>query len=188
MKIGQKEIIQPLTSIVNYSLLNSTFPDRMKVAQVVPLHKKNSTLEKGNYRPVSVLPVLPKIFERAIHCQLVEFFNHHFNDYLSAFRPGYGCQTVLLKVVEDWKRVLDENKYIAAILMDLSKAFDCIPHDLLLLKLKAYGLADNAVHLIKSYLSNRKQCVKVNDVCSSFLDLYKCNRVKICVSNIFSIF
>ena len=58
---------------VTYSLLNSTFPDRMKVAQVVPLHKKNSTLEKGNYRPVSVLPVLSKIFERAIHCQLVEF-------------------------------------------------------------------------------------------------------------------
>ena len=173
MKLGQDEIIQPLTSIVNYSLLNSTFPDRMKVAQVVPLHKKNSTLEKGNYRPVSVLPVLSKIFERAIHCQLVKFFNHHFNDYLSAFRPGYGCQTVLLKVIEDWKRALDENKYLAAILMDLSKAFDCIPHDLLLLKLKAYGLADNAVHLIKSYLSNRKQCVKVNDVCSNFLDLYK---------------
>ena len=150
MKLGQEEIIQPLTSIVNYSLLNSTFPDRMKVAQVVPLHKKNSTLEKGNYRPVSVLPVLSKIFERAIHCQLVEFFNHHFNDYLSAFRPGYGCQTVLLKVLEDWKRALDENKYLAAILMDLSKAFDCIPHNLLLLKLKAYGLADNAVHLLRA--------------------------------------
>jgi hypothetical protein len=147
----QPEILKPLTSIVNFSLLNNTFPDRMKVAQVVPLHKKTpSTLDKGNYRPVSVLPVLSKCFERAIHCQLVKFFEHHFNDYLSAFRTGYGCQTVLLKVIGDWKKVLDDNKYIAAILMDLSKAFDCIPHDLLLLKLKMYGLTDNAVNLIKS--------------------------------------
>ena len=79
----------------------------------------------------------------------------------------------ILKVIEDWKKALDDNKYIAAILMDLSKAFDCIPHDLLLLKLKMYGLTDNAVDLIKSYLSNRKQCVRVNDICSGFLDLYK---------------
>ena len=59
---------------------------------------------------------------------------------LSAFRPGFGCQTALLKIVEDQKRALDDNKYIAAISMDLSKAFDCLPHNLLLLKLEAYGL------------------------------------------------
>ena len=65
---------------------------------------------------------------------------------LSAFRPGFGCQTTLLKIVEDWKRALDDNKYIAAISMDLSKAFDCLPHNLLLLKLEAYGLTITGVY------------------------------------------
>jgi hypothetical protein len=68
---------------------------------------------------------------------------------------------------------LDENKYIAAILMDLSKAFDCLPHDLILLKLEAYGLSEKSINLLKSYLSDRKQCVKVNNICSSFETVYK---------------
>jgi hypothetical protein len=66
---------------------------------------------------------------------------HIFILFLSAFRKGYGCQTALLKVIEDWKKALDQNKYVAAILMDLSKAFDCLPHDLLILKLKTYGVS-----------------------------------------------
>jgi hypothetical protein len=76
---------------------------------------------------------------------------------LSAFRPGYGCQSVLLKIVEDWKMALDSKKYTAAILMDLSKPFHCIPHNLILAKLNTYGLSANTTRLIESYLSNRKQ-------------------------------
>ena len=86
--------------------------------------------------------MISKIFERAIESQLVEYFESHFHIFLSAFRKGYGYQTTLLEVIENWKKAL-ENKYVAAILMDLSKAFDCscLPHDLLLLKLKSYGLS-----------------------------------------------
>ena len=104
-----------------------------KNAMVSPLHKKNSNLDKENYRPVNILPVISKIYERAINEQLTSYFNQHFNVHLSAFRPGYGCQSTLLRITEDWKQALDENKYVAAILMDLSKAFDCLPHNLLLL-------------------------------------------------------
>ena len=160
MKLSYEHILKPLTNVINFCYSENIFPDRMKIAQVVPLHKKNSILEKGNYRPVSILPTLSKIFERVIHSQLSYFFNNHFHDMLSAFRPGYGCQSVLLKIVEDWKMALDSKKYTAAILMDLSKAFDCIPHDLILAKLNAYGLSANAITFIESYLSNRKQCVK----------------------------
>ena len=94
--------------------------------------------------------------------QHVEFFNQHFNIYLSAFRPGYGTQSTLLKIIKDLKKPLmkSENKYVAVILMDLSKAFDCIPHDLLLLKIKFYGVSNSALDLIQSYHSNRKHCVK----------------------------
>jgi hypothetical protein len=117
-----------------------------------------------------------KIFERAtcIYQQLIDYFDNIFNPYLSAFRPGYGCNTALLKVIEDWKKAVDNNLYVAAVLMDLSKAFDCLPHDLLLLKLKAYSLSENALNLIDDYLSNRKQYVKVSTYFSTWQNIYKC--------------
>ena len=108
---------------------------------MVPLHKKYNTLDKGNYWPVSILPMISKIFERAVNSQIVKFFDSRFHTFLSAFLKGYGCQAALLKVIEDWKKALDQNKYVVAILMDLSKAFDCLPHDLLILKLKTYGVS-----------------------------------------------
>ena len=85
----------------------------------------------------------------------------------------YGCQTALLKLIEDWKKALDENKFVAAILMDLSKAFDCLPHKLLINKLDAYGVSESALKLIKNYLSNRKQCVKIGNIMSEWEDIYK---------------
>ena len=82
------------------------------------------------------------------------------SDFLSAYRRNYSCQHVLLRMTEAWRKCLDDNKVVGAILMDLSKAFDCLPHDLLLAKLEAYGLESNALKLIMPYLSGRKQCVK----------------------------
>ena len=174
VKLAKPVILPHLTSLINISLTTSVFPDSLKLAQVIPLHKKNSTLDKSNYRPVSILPTISKIFEQSINQQLSDFFNtQHFNPFLSAFRSGYGCQTVLLKILEDWKKALDENKFVAAILMDLSKAFDCLPHDLLLLKLKSYGLSESACKLLNSYLSNRKQCVKITPNTSAFTHIIK---------------
>ena len=135
---------------------------------ISPLHKKNNTQDKENYRPVSILPILFKLYERAINAQLMDFFETKFHTYLSAFRPGYGCQSTLLRIIEDWKQALDDNKYVAAILMDLSKALDCLPHDLLLLKFKYYCLSGNALKLMKRYLTNRKQCVILGSIKSDF--------------------
>ncbi|XP_053392274.1 uncharacterized protein LOC128554958 [Mercenaria mercenaria] len=125
----------------------------MKVAQVAPIYKKKSTLDKGNYRPVSLLPVKSKIFERAIYTQLLEHFDGVFNHMLRAFMPKYGCNTTLRKISEDWKRAPESNMYLAAVLMDLSKAFDCLPQNLLLLKLQHYNVSEQSVSLIKSYQS-----------------------------------
>ena len=118
------------------------------------LHEKNSTQDKENYRPVSILPIMSKLYERAINVKLMEFFETKFHTYISAFRPGYGCQSSLRRIIEDLKQAFDDKKYVAALLMDLSKAFDCLPHDLLLLKLKYYGLSVNALKLMESYLTN----------------------------------
>ena len=115
--------------------------------------KKNSQLEVGNNRPVSILPVVSKFFERAIYEQLSHYFENIFHPFLSAFRPGFGCNTALLKIIEDWKKAIDCNQYTAAVLMDLSKASNYLPHDLLILRLEAYGLSKSALNLMYSYLS-----------------------------------
>jgi hypothetical protein len=153
-----KSIIAPqITSILNMSIDQSVFPDKLKKAQVTPLYKKNDPLLKTNYRPVSVLCIFSKIFEKILEQQLSDFFENIFNPYLCAFRRGHGCQTTLLRLLEDWRNALEKNQYVAAVLMDLSKAFDCLPHDILLDKLSAYGMSTDSVSLLESYLSNRKQ-------------------------------
>jgi hypothetical protein len=104
---------------------------------------------------------------------LSDFFENIFNPYLCAFRRGHGCQTTLFRLLEDWQDALDKNQYVAAVLMDFSKAFDCIPHDILLDKLSAYGMSTDSVSILESYLSNRKQQIKINSILSSWADIQK---------------
>ena len=105
-------------------------------------------MEKTNYRTVSIYTVTSNIYENILSQQLSAYFENIFDKYLCAFRKGKGCQTVLLRLLEDWRAAFDKNEYVAAVLMDLSKAFDCLPHRILLSKLSAYGLSDEAVLLL----------------------------------------
>ena len=105
--------------------------------------------------------------------QLDDYFRAHFHPFLSAYRKGYSCQSTLLALTEDWRQSLDGGHFVGAILMDLSKAFDCLPHRLLLEKLRAYNLAESAVSLLGSYLSDREQCVKIGNAQSASLPMYK---------------
>ena len=84
--------------------------------------------------------------------QLTEYFNNIFHNYLAAFRKRFGCATTLLRLVEDWKKDLDKQQQVGAVLMDLFKAFDCLPLDLILAKLSAYGLSVNAYDFLSIYL------------------------------------
>ena len=159
--------------LVNQSISSGIFPDRLKEAQVIPLFKKEDPLNKKNYRPVSILPMISKVYEKVLSTQLSDYFDNIFHNFLCAFRKGHGCQTTLLRLLEDWKQALDKNHYVAAILMDLSKAFDCLPHDILLSKLSAYGLSSKSVSLLGNYLSFRKQQVKIQGVVSSWSGIKK---------------
>jgi hypothetical protein len=76
------------------------------------------------------LPIFSKLFEKVIETQINDFFYSIFSPYLCAFRRGHGCQTTLLRLLEDWREALDKNLYVSAVLMDLSKAFDCLPHSI----------------------------------------------------------
>ena len=108
-----------------------------------------------------------------MHDQLSDYFETIFSPLLAAFRRGFGCQTTLLRLIEDWKKALDDHKCVAAILMDLSKAFDCLPHDLLLAKFKAYGVSGEAVELLGSYLGSRLQQIKLGSTTSMWETILK---------------
>ena len=163
----------PYNYLVNIGFSKSQFPVGIKVAQVLPLYKKKDPLNKENYRPVSILPTISKIFERSMHDQLSNFMDNHFNPFLAAFRKGFGCQSTLLRLLEDWRKALDSHECVAAILMDLSKAFGCLPHGLLIAKLRAYGLSKEAVRLLESYLSDRSQQVRLGQCTSPWENLFK---------------
>ena len=158
------ECMAPMvTKLINNMIDQCTFPDTMKSAEISPIFKKDDALDKTKYRPVSVLTCVSKIFEKVINQQLSEHFYSCYARDLSAYRKNYNTQSVLLKAVDDWKWAVDQGKFVGALLMDLSKAFDVIPHGLLLAKMKAYGYSDDVIKLIRSYLTDRKQRVKVND-------------------------
>ena len=172
LRLAHNELSIPLTSLIN-NCMSNVFPDIMKLADVSPNYKKSDNLVKGNYRPVSVLTTLSKSYESAMNDQLLCYFALIFNDLLNAFHKGHSCQTLLVKCIQDWKSALDENKYVGVLFTDLSKAFDCLPHRLLLAKLQAYGLKTPACNLIVSYLSNRKQRVKIGNARSKWITLSK---------------
>ena len=161
IKMADPLLTEPLTDITNSSIINETYPDTLKITTVCPAYKKEDRLDKKNYRPISILNTFTKIFERFYLTKLTPIFDKIMSENLSAFRKNYSTQHVLLRLTEQWRSFLDDNKYVGAVLMDLSKAFDCLPHDLLIAKLSAYGLDKKVLKLFYSYLSNRKQSVRI---------------------------
>ena len=126
-----------------------------------------------NYRPVSILIALCKIYKKAVSVQITDYFSYISSSLLSAFSKGYSCQSTLLNMIENFKCAFDWGEYIACISMDISKAFDCLRHRLTICTLQAYGLSRNACTLITSYLFQRKQRVKIGNIRSSWQEIDK---------------
>ena len=146
---------------------NSVFPVSLKQTDIKRIHKKDSRSDKENYRPVSILPNLSKIYERCLYTQMNKYFDPVLSKYQFGVRKGYSAQQCLLTMTEKWRASLDQNGTRAALLTDLSKVFDCLPHDLLIAKLHAYGCDLPSLKLLNSYLRNRHQRVKINNFYSS---------------------
>ena len=141
IKIDANIIAEPLTQAINCCLRQGIFQDNAKVASVVPLDKeKPDKYDVLNYRPVSILNVFSKIYEKTIKNLLVSYLDKHFSPFISAYRKSYSTQQILIRLLEGWREKLDKNFIVGAVLMDLSKAFDCIPHDLIIAKLVVYGI------------------------------------------------
>ena len=161
IKQFSKEFSDFMHSTFNEMIETGRFPDELKEAYVTPIHKKSSKTKKKNYRPISILPALSKVFERLLHKQISNHFDNIFSDNQCGFRKGFNTQDCLLSLVEAWKTANDEKKAFGALLIDLSKAFDCMSHELLITKLHAYGCGSKTTKLLADYLTNRKQCVRM---------------------------
>ena len=145
----------------------------MKIANITPAHKKDEPTDKENYKPVGVLPLLLKVFERLFYDQLSEYLERYLNTLLCGFRKAHSTQHALFKLLQAWKEELDKSGFVGTILMDLSKAYECLPHDLLIAKFEAYDIDKSDLNLIRSYLSNRKQRAKINSSYSDSYDLVR---------------
>ena len=165
------ETFRPLTYILNLTLKHGIFPDSLKIAKVIPVFKQGPRSSGGNYRPISVLSALSKIFERCILNQLKYYCLTEnivaSNQY--GFRSGYNTTVCLVDLIDEVTKALDEDEYAVSIFLDLIKAFDTVNHSILSSKLELYGIRGNENQWFRSYLSNRKQKVFVNGVESNFL-------------------
>ena len=152
-----------LTKTINHSFLTKKIPNKLKMGEVIPIFKKKDPLQKDNYKPVTLLSHISKVFERIIHKQIYSYMENKLSKYLTGFRKNHGTQHCLVTMLEKWKDVLDKGEYICALFMDLSKAFDTINHDLMLAKLEAYGFSESSIQFMNSYLKDRTQKVQINN-------------------------
>jgi hypothetical protein len=163
------EIARPISYIINLSLRSGQIPTEWKTAQVIPLHKAGNTTDHNNFRPISILPVISKIMERAVHHQLMDYLER--NQLLSPNQFGYRNQrstelaTVLL--TDTIRKAGDNGQLTGAVFLDLSKAFDTLGHDVLLEKLKSYGVKGLAFNWFADYLFQRSQVVKLGQELSA---------------------
>ena len=169
-----KYIISPvLAALFNDCFKCGKFPDIFKEARIIPLFKGGDSTQVTNYRPISLLPYFGKLFEKVIFKQFMKFFNKH--NIISPNQYGFRkcCSTSLAvsEIVDDLVQGIEENLYTCTIFLDLAKAFDSVDHSILLLKLERYGIRGIALELMKSYLSDRKQFVKINQTVSSAVTL-----------------
>ena len=173
VKLSADIIANPLHHIITLSLMDCKFPTSWKFSKVVPLHKKDSRLEMSNYRPVTILSPLSKILEKCMYEQIYQYFsrNNLFSPHLHGYRHHRSTQTALLTMYDSWVRTAAIGQLSGTVFIDLSAAFDLVDHRLLLSKLKIYGVQEDVLEWISSYLLGRFQAVWIDHIFSDFLPL-----------------
>ena len=171
MKTSSELSADTLHNLFNDTLKTGNFPDNLKLAEITTVFKKKNPLHKANYRPVSVLLSISKVFGKLMQKQIRGYIRNYLSPYLWGYRKDFSSQQALLSLIENWKSVLDKTGFGGAVLMDLSKTFNTIKHDLLVAKLYAYGFSKESLKLLHSYLSNRWHRTKINKQFSSWQEL-----------------
>ena len=173
LKMTAEIIAEPLTYIINTSILTGKVPDQWKKARVSPLLKKGDPTERSNYRPVALLCVAGMVLEKIIGQQVEEFFetNQLFGTFQFGFRKQKSTVSELISLFDQVMEAKDQGKEIALLLYDLSAAFDTVKGSLLIDKLRIYGFDENALKWMTSYMTGRQQAVCVNGETSSLINI-----------------
>ena len=168
LKDGASILAKPISKICNLSIKYSLFPTDCQIAKLKPLFKKGSTTHPKNYRPISLLPLISKIIEKVIHDQTQEFLdtNKILFKFQSGFRKGYSTDSCLSYLNNKIAAGFESGLHTDMILIDLQKAFDTINHEILIKKMKCLGFSKGVTLWFKSYLSNRKFKVNLNQIFS----------------------
>ena len=169
LKIAADVVAPSLTEIFIQSINTGIFPNEWQEARVSPLYKHGAKSDPSNYRPISVIPTVSKIYEKIIYDQLYEYLNANnlLNYCQSGFRSFHSTLTALLEATNEWLVNIDNGLLNGVVFIDLKKAFDTIDHEVILLKLRNYGVDPFSLRWFKSYLTNRRQKCNVNGHLSS---------------------
>ena len=169
LKFLSPALISPLRLIINQSLITGIFPDKLKIAKVVPFFKKGDIAKCDNYQPMSLLSAISKLFEKVVYNQLYEYFtkNKLFHENQYGFRTKHSTELAVTELTDRMLINIDNKKLPLAIFMDLSKAFDTFDHQILIVKLCHYGIRGISLMWFESYLSQRTQYVEVDKFKSS---------------------
>ena len=176
LKISAPYISEPLTTLINMSILQASFPNTWKTAKVKPLFKKGDETLVDNYRPISILPTLSKLIEKHVHDAMISHLNNFnlLHNTQSGFRRNHSTESALLHLRENWLNAVNDGKMVGTLLVDFKKAFDLVDHDVLMKKLKIYKFDRPCVEWVKSYLTNRHQYVQINNSLSSDKETITC--------------
>ena len=154
--IASKDIVSYyLSNIYNDCKHDNQYPLSLKASGVTPIHKKDEKTAMKNYRPVSLIPIVSKLFERNMYDQILEYINNFLSPYLFGYRKGHSTEQYLIVILEIWRKALDDKNSAGC-------AGDCLNHNLLIAKLEAYGFGINALKFVYNYLKERKQRTKVS--------------------------
>ena len=163
IKLAKHQLVPVITHVINLSIVQRTFPSPWKASKVVPLHKKDEVIYPKNYRPVSLLPVISKVLERVIFDQMINYLeaNHLLHPSHHGFRSKHSTVTALIEMYDQWIEAFEKDEVSAAVMLDLSAAFDVVDHDILIQKLALYGFGECSTSWLRSYLTCRSQRVYV---------------------------
>ena len=171
LKIAAPAISLPLSRLINHCIDTGTFPSAWKTAKVTPIYKgRGSKDDKNNYRPISVLPLLSKIFEKHVHQALYSYMrnNNLLYSLQSGFRRSYSTKATLIRLTDQLLSDMDQDQISGPVFVDYKKAFDLIDHDILLSKLEAYGIASKELMLLTNHLKGRRGSVVIGGVQSEY--------------------
>ena len=168
VKLSAPILIPALEKILNLALKTGVYPDNLKIAKVIPIFKKGDPASVNNYRPISILSTINKIFEKILYARLMKYIDNFqlLYKYQFGFRKNHSTEHALIEITDQIRLSMDNNQITCGIFVDLSKAFDTVNHHILLDKLENIGIRGKALELFKSYLSDRNQYVNI-DTCKS---------------------